>query len=262
MGVIIFLLVFSAAACADCGDSKFADMLYSSGEYDKAALEYLRLIYECPDEDRAPLWKKTAGLCRYNTGDYNKALRFFRELAPEDSASALLAARSSLKLGLTDSARALLKGRSDPDGILLLSRSYFEENNYDKAAEILKDVARGTGTPAELRMRSAGQYLDSLISFEPKSYACAGLLSIVPGLGHFYTGNNGDGFFSAVVTGIFAGMTVYYYHFGSEVRAYFTGAVAGGFYFGSIYGAIMGVKKYNRSEKAYFRTKASAFYED
>ena len=73
----------------------FADQLYTQGDYQMAALEYSRLLYQSGDTLGMPMEALRLARCRHLTGDYSGALELYGFLAgnlpdDDDRARALL----------------------------------------------------------------------------------------------------------------------------------------------------------------------------
>lgn len=116
---------------------------------------------------------------------------------------------------------------------------------YGAALDTLKLVP--AVSPDAFRAQAMVKAVTDASVFRKKQYAPALILSLVPGLGHLYTGRRGDAAMSAITVATGAFITGYYAHHRSRERMYAAGTVTGLFYAGSMYGAVVSVKIYNRT---------------
>lgn len=80
-----------------------------------------------------------------------------------------------------------------------------------------------------------------------KSPIVAGILSVAPGVGKFYTKNYTDGLTSFLLTGLFTFLAYDNLRNSHHFRGYFFSFAALGFYLGNIYGSIVAAHRYNRN---------------
>jgi hypothetical protein len=77
-----------------------------------------------------------------------------------------------------------------------------------------------------------------------KPYAAA-LLGIIPGMGYIYSGDIATGIFAFLLVSIDAVMTYFAFRSHNDVIGYFTGAVGGLFYAGSMAGGYLAAQRFN-----------------
>jgi hypothetical protein len=130
----------------------------------------------------------------------------------------------------------------------------FSVRQYAAALDTLKTVPIGSADA--FKARALEKAVAEASTFRKKQYAPALCLSLIPGLGHLYTGRRGDAAMSAITITTGAGIAGYYAYHQSRMRAYAAGAATGLFYAGSIYGAAVSVKIYNRSARNRIRETA------
>ena len=206
----------------------FADFLYNGKDYERAAIEFKRLIYEYPDSTR--FYMKT-GDCYFNLQKYNDAIKYYKEILGkknEDTAAVRIIV-SYLLLNLPDSAEFYL-GYS---------------NHFMKYMKALIEVRKGNKEYYDYFGRQF---------HKRKSPVIAGLLSIVPGMGKLYSGRKRDACFSVSIIPLFAGLTYYYYTEKQYYTAGLFGIITTVFYAGEIYGGVNSAIRYNKyiSEKEFF----------
>ncbi len=80
-----------------------------------------------------------------------------------------------------------------------------------------------------------------------KSPTVAGILSIIPGFGKFYTKNYSDGLTSLLITGLFSFLAYDNFKNSHQFRGYLFSVTALGFYLGNIYGSVASAYRYNRN---------------
>jgi TM2 domain-containing membrane protein YozV len=84
-----------------------------------------------------------------------------------------------------------------------------------------------------------------IIEYNPKSPAVGGLLSLIPGFGHFYAGRGADGFKSLIINGTFISLTVFSFLEGYDGLGVAFGIVEGVLYISNIYGGVNAVLQEN-----------------
>jgi tetratricopeptide (TPR) repeat protein len=260
-GLFILLAVMSGAA-QNRVDNSFANTLFQNEEYEQAALEFERLLFFHPNSDQKDQWQYCLGLSRKRSGQCNKAIEDFGSIAESsawrDSAK-MGQAECCLESGRAAQALNALEGMSTGQALFTKGYARLLNGEYAKAARDLGQI--GAGDEYAVRGHAMAQAIDSLVHFKTKHYAPAGLLALFPGLGHVYAGRCGDALFSFSVIGSFGGIAYYYYYHDAPGRAAFVGTITGLFYAGSVYGALVSVKLYNRKEPERLQQSAKRIYE-
>lgn len=236
---------------------KFADHLYQSGDYLRAAGEYQRYLFYYPQDADSTLYR--LGLCYRRAGDTERAIHSFSELVTSHAESRFRSAAS-----------------------YQIAYTYFLSSQYEKSIQFLDKVenADEPGRPGVLRTfnylhqkrwRDAERALSDLdpkdvelsrtvlslrasaqegMRLPRKSPALAALLSaVVPGAGKFYCGQYGDGFYSlflAGATGLLAwdGFRDDGLH---SIRGWIFGSLGAVFYTGNIYGSAVAARVHNHT---------------
>ncbi len=235
---------------------RFAEHLYSERDFYRAITEYKRFLFEHPDSGRA-------GWVRLRIGQSYLAGRKY------EAARALFA-------GLRDSA---------PDGELrgaaALARSFYLDGRLQQSLGVLEDLLPASSDAsfhgaawylagcAHLRAGSldsaraafgliranhdlaerAGLLLARIHEGEDlpeKSPALAGLLSIVPGMGHFYLEEYSTGLTALAWNGMFGYATYEAFRHRKWGVGVLLAALELLWYSGTIYGAVSGAERHNR----------------
>ena len=255
------VFVNTDTACAYGRDEiiSFADELYSLGEYDRAAVEYLRFAFLYPNDSCADAALFKAGLCREKAGDLEQARKIYTLLgqSPNSRSKEFAAYRVALSYLLEenyDSARAVLD--SVPNrGAAEYLRGWIlmGQQKYAEAVKTFSSLAQNSDSS------DVGGSLNYLLTrarqgekIPYRSPFVAGLLSaIVPGLGRAYCGRWDDGLFSLIVVGVPASLAYTTYEKDKTFSAVMA-AFAGFFYLGNIYGSAKGAKIYNIQRRQKF----------
>jgi tetratricopeptide (TPR) repeat protein len=237
---------------------KFAENLFSTGDYERAIGEYLRAAAHCEEDSmRDSLWYRIAVAYLYLS----------RPLDARRYADRILHARGDT-LGYDRT-------------VCLRAFSYYLEHRYDSAAllqPVLLDDQVWRQRLYQIRIASllrqyrwqeavelsAPSMADSLsiglqtiarqgISLEFKSPITAGFLSaIVPGSGKLYARRGWDGLYSLLIVGTMAWQSYEGYRKDGpvSVRCLLFGGLGGVFYTGNIYGSIAAARKNNESKRS------------
>ncbi len=260
--ILLITVLVSASFAGPCAaQPQFANRLYKEGDFLLAALEYERLIYFSDSTTMVPTWRYMLGMSYRRAGLHQKAIERFLHidsLHEVYTVARYRAAQSYLSLHRIDKAQSMLRDSRTDSCILLRGYTRLLQHRY---AHARKDFQRiDSGSAHIQKARAMARITDTLVNFTPKRYIYAGLLSVVPGLGHTYTGQWKDGLFSLSVVGTFGGVAYYYYHHDAYTRAATVGTISALFYAGSIYGALTGVKLFNRDRKQQLEQRAQRIY--
>lgn len=238
---------------------KFADHLYQEKDYLRAIGEYQRYLLYSPQDADSVLYK--IGLCYRLAGDTERAIIYFRKIAPRNSDNPL---RFSANYQI--------------------AYTYFLDDQHENSLQYLNQILDDTKSPDERgklqilaafnymhqsRWRDAEHILGSLISEDEdlnltasslkararegmnlprKSPIMAGLFSaVIPGTGKIYCREYGDGIYSLIITGI-TGWLAWNGFRGNGIRSvsgWVFGSVCSVFYAGNVYGSAVAARIYN-----------------
>jgi len=259
VSVVAVILSLTASALAggyDPGEGiiAFADFLYDSGDYLRAAIEYKRYIFLFPegrDVERAIF---RTGLSYRKSGKPKLAISEFKRLLRAFPGSGLSCV-AKFEIGRTyflsgdyGRAKEWFSSLSDPaisrDARCGLGWTLLEEGRWAEASDVLSAVS------PELAGWARGG-----MNLPRRSPALSAILStLVPGAGQIYCGRPGDGFYSFVLSGSFGLASYLSIRDGNTQRGYLLGAAAVGFYLGNVYGAALAAMDFNaRKVRDYIR---------
>ncbi len=236
----------------------FADYLYCQKDYLRASDEYKAWL-EINNNDTVEF---KSGLSLQLTGAYSEALNRFHDI-PYSS--------SYYTESREEYARTLFLLKDYPD-----LRGYFKRSDPSKdfypfitrLNNITYFVTEGNLPPEDNFVSTfpPEQKGDIIKLYEwksdppYKSPVLAGILStIVPGLGKVYTQNYSDGFFAALLTGLFGYIAYTDFKADHQVRGWIFTGVAALFYAGNIYGSAASAQIYNAKIRFDFESDLQSF---
>ncbi len=248
------------SAPADRDLFAFAEKLFSQQDWYRAIGTYKEYIFFNPDGAHVAEARYRIARC-YRFGEkWNHALVAFQEVHPESPlapAARVDSGYTQLAIHAPEMTRDTLTPMLRPDAPepharrakFLVAMSYVQEHDWKDAATAFEEAA--AGAPADDEIATKSKLLAAKVregdDLSFKSPLLAGLLSIVPGLGHVYVGRFGDAFEAFFFTGLFGFLTAYGWKAGLGRLYYITGGTLTGiFYFANIYGAVNIARQSNR----------------
>jgi tetratricopeptide (TPR) repeat protein len=262
--IIIVLLLGASSAYADDAELRFAESLFAERDYYRAITEYKRFLFLHPDSPKVP-WVRFRIGESYLAGGKLDAARFaFEDLLkvqPDPrirSFAALSMARAFYKRGMLQQSAGvldeLIPRLDDPD--LKGQALYLSGCARLKIGEVKSARAAFENISNDHQLAERGRWLsEQMVRAEDlpeKSPVLAGLLSIVPGLGHIYLGEYAVAFTALCWNGLFGFAT----YDGFRRGHYGVGALLAAmellWYSGTIYGAVSGAHRYNRDARLNF----------
>lgn len=248
IGLTILLSVINLQAADTSVDPpkilNFANYLFATQDYLRAAIEYERYLYLSETENDTILFK--IGLCHQLRERYDYASQAFLKIMSLAGSELITSARlaylyNQYKL---ENWVAIQQFDSQTD-----AEYYFQYlAHLHRDSTIFNPTILNSITDDSLRQLMA-EIEARRQKLQRKSPLLASFLSaVVPGLGKVYIKRPGDALFSFGMTG-FAGL-VSWQAFKADLLI--TGIVCSGmtlsFYFGTIYGSYIGTQLYNRSQ--------------
>ncbi len=236
----------------------FADYLYCQKDYLRASDEY-KVWLEKNNNDTVEF---KSGLSLQHNGIYSEALNRFYNI-PYSS--------SYYSESRKEYARTLFLQKDYPDLRNFFMRSDPQKNFYPFANRLnnISYFFTEDSLPPEdsfLSIFPLDQKKDLRNFYEwktdppYKSPLIAGILStIVPGLGKVYTQNYSDGFFAALLTGLFSYIAYTDFKADHNVRGWIFTGVTAFFYTGSIYGSAASAQIYNARIRFNFESELQNF---
>lgn len=234
---------------------KFASYLLKSGQFEFAGEEFERLSLLYPKNDTLKWHVMQAfRLAQKPTS----SLTYFKLFYPDSSKAPEFVAREAgwccLLLNQPKRYDHLILPllASDPNRQKLAQLEGLAwQARWKEARKIVKEIPQD-GVPSDLNSLLNEAYRKK----KKNPYLAAGL-SIIPGLGRFYTGDWKD----ALVSIIFISANGFTAYRGfekqgqSSVRGWIFGSLGTGFYLGNIYGSFLSAKKKNRRINHEYQTK-------
>jgi hypothetical protein len=203
---------------------KFADHMFEQKDYPTALGEYKRYVFM---GDSQPEYIASHIIeCLTNLKKFDEALEEAEHF--QNSAQQYYTKGMIYYLAMSyDSSRSYLV-RTDPP-------------YTDRARKIM-----GLGYAEEFNFQKASEYIHlPLPGPQHKSPVLGGILSLVPGAGHFYSGRFSDGIYALVIVGAASALSWYYYDRDENIKFGFCLGAAILFYAGNIYGGINAARNYN-----------------
>lgn len=246
----IFIFLCALATGTNAQSFAFADSLFEAGDYELAAVEYERCVYQSESRQATHEALKRRAESYKRLGRYDKAgdalercaesygeflqLALCRYLAGSYSSAAFAADRCEM---LCDSV--------GEDIYLIKLLALNEQGLYDSARVVADSlVAKHMAATGE----DISSLIDSIYACKPhlKSEKLAWYLSFVPGLGHAYAGEYGLGAVALLMNAAALGFGVWQVFEGCYLTAWLGGAgLLSTTYPGAMRSAEHCVKKYN-----------------
>lgn len=255
---------------------EFGDHLFDDGDYYRAVTEYRRYLFKTRGQGQdAPRAALAIGEAYIRGAQYEAAALQFDSVAERrtDDTGRAIASISSARAYLLDDRPLLARPRARrifqdeamhptlrTEAGLLLALSYLQGENYEKADALLKDQRVNSGSRAPLA-RALRKALDDRRSLPQKNPLLAFVLSLVPGLGHFYLGQWAVGITALLWNGLFTAGAIDAWIQRSWGVAIILTLLELTFYAGSIFGAVSGAFKYNRDQELNWKDAVRAQYE-
>jgi len=239
----------------------FADHLFADGDYYRAITEYRRYLFQVKGQGaQAARAACAVGESLYRGEQYEAAAKQWDEVA-ERAQSAALRHQALFSAGLaylqakqSYAAKPRFRLLAQDEGAekslrshaqWLLAWGHLDSGEVEMARVVLQGLVE---SPSSLQSQ-AESFLKAIAVEalpEPKSPLAAGLLSVVPGVGHFYLGQWQVGMTSLIWSGGLLAASAYSALQQDYVLAGALGVVGLGWYSGGVYGAISGAMQHNR----------------
>jgi len=229
---------------------KYAEHLFSSGNFQEAATEYERLILI--DTAHASNYKLVAVQSYRLAQNLDVGFKRFNAWFNDDQKQQFPVNREFslylIGLGFYNDALAFLEGAQgmeadDKNTLIALSHSFLAE--WKEASEALLKLNESNATSTILE-----QVAKDGNKLRFKKPGLAAVLSIVPGLGRVYTGNYADAGISAltITTIAWQAYTGFDKNGTRSFYGWLTATLATAFYFGNIYGSYRSAQLYNKQK--------------
>jgi tetratricopeptide (TPR) repeat protein len=254
-------LLASEVVITDEDQWNFARSLMETGKYDQAAGEFERFIHFFPDNSKAPLAGYLIGVCYLKGRHYEKARAIFFKIVNSEPKD-LMAGKAFFMVGESYYREGAYKEASfyyreviekfeylevKNAALYRLGWTAMQEGRWQEASEKFKRVAESTFYYADAQ-RLADDSLEGE-GLPHKDPTTAGMLAIMPGLGHVYVGRYKDGAVAFLLNALFIWATLEAIDEDLKVLAGILAFIELGWYTGNIYSAVNAAHKHNRKVK-------------
>jgi TolA-binding protein len=269
--IVIFLWAMPASVPAnqiviDSDDQfKFALQAFELGEYQRAVVEFERFIHFFPESEKVPRARYLIGAAYLKGRQFEEARNVLLEVYESYShklrggKALLLVGESYFTQGISDEATFYFKRviqefplpeLTNP-AYYRLGWSRMHGDQWSEASETFKRVEKQSPLyPSALDLAEESLKGNEL---SYKSPTTAGVLAIIPGLGHAYLGRYKDGLVSLLLNGLTIWAAVEAFDSDLNVLGGLLVALEVGWYSGNIYSAVNGAHKYNKKIRDDFR---------
>ena len=232
----------------------FAETLQSEGNYERAIIEYRRLLSYFPDSNYRKQASKSVFYCYYKAEQYLTAIHWGQELLEEDIASAdadeirFFIGASYFKVGNYPRARSYFTevandGELGDKSLILQGLSYAMETSWEYAEVSFARI--GPDSKFSDKARQCEKLSQDGRKLGLKSPAIAGILAVVPGLGYLYDGYKQTALSAFVVNSLFIWSTIEAFRRDSKSLGTMLGVLSFGWYTGNIYGSVVSAQRRN-----------------
>ena len=245
----------------------FAEELYQTGQYYRALTEYQRFQSYYPNHEMSENVMFKIGLCYFRGKKYKEGASAFEEMNSHypgttlGKEALLMAGECYRKQGFTMLAMERfgtltenpIQEETTVKAIYAMGLISAENNKLEEATEHFKRLEENPSYTAESKrlVEDVNKYKTS----KRKNPTAAGILAIVPGLGHLYCERSGDALVSFLVNGLFTWGAVESFNQNQYVLGGILAFFELGWYVGNITSAVGSAHKYNRSQQKIFHDR-------
>ena len=244
---------------------KFADCLFYSKDYLRAAAEYQRYLFLNRESGDTEFIYYLIIKSVFRGGDYQRCWKLLNEFALRYPASprlnevplykAIVLNRQRNFNGSLELAQAI-DSKNPELRAGLMALDYLQLGDYDRARQLACGFAaegRSIAGPSSMdkyniELPALCNYISSADTLRFKSRFLAGLYSaIIPGAGKAYSGRFTDGIYSLLVIGLTGWQAYNGFHDDGRrsTKGWIFGILSGGFYLGNIYGSVIAADLHN-----------------
>jgi outer membrane protein assembly factor BamD (BamD/ComL family) len=242
----------------------FAEELYQTGQYYRALTEYQRFHSYYPSHEMRENVMFKIGLCYFLGKKYEEGVLAFEEMNRQYPETALgkeallLAGECYRKNGLTimamekfrQLAENSIQDETTVKAVYTIGLIYSKNGKLGEAAENFKRLEEN---PDYIELsKKLLEDVDRYKNAKKKSPVAAGILAIVPGLGHIYCERPKDALVSFLLNGAFTWGAVESFRQGQNVLGGILAFFELGWYLGNIHSAVGSAHKYNRHQEKMF----------
>ncbi|MEA2039988.1 MAG: tetratricopeptide repeat protein [Thermodesulfobacteriota bacterium] len=257
---------FSNQIVIDSNDQfDFAYACMERGEYDQAVAEFERFTHFFPNDSRVPKARYLIGMCYLKSSRYEPAREIFSRIIDANQGTRLagkalfLIGESYYEEGELHTAEYFFARVIEeyPFGDLKNSALYrlgwarMESNEWQKASEAFCKVNEQSPLYDNSRELAKQSLEGEALLYKDPAYA--GVLAVIPGLGHVYVSRYKNAAVAFVLNALFIWAAVEAFHQDHNVLGGILAFLEIGWYSGNIYSAINATHKYNRKVRDDFR---------
>ena len=244
---------------------RFALETMKKGDYQRAIVEFERFMHFFPDDTRIPKARLLIGVCHLEAGDFEKA-RGTLDAVSRDYASTTVGGKALLfmgesyyRQGISEEAAHYFQRVVDEypipslknPALYRLGWSRLQDNDWHGAEQTFKLVGRNSPLYPSAQDLSAQSLEGEDLPY--KDPTLAGVLAIVPGMGHVYCNRYKDALVAFLLNGLFIWAAAEAFNEDLPVLGGILSFFELGFYGGNIYSAVNAAHKYNRKVRDDFR---------
>jgi len=244
---------------------RFALETMKKEDYQRAIIEFERFVHFFPDDKRTPKARLLIGVCHLEAGQFEKAREVLEAVSRTyanttvGGKALLFMGESYYRQGVTEEAVRYFQrvvdeypipSLKDP-ALYRLGWSRLQADDWRNAEQTFKLVGRNSPLYPSAQDLSARSLEGEDLPF--KDPTLAGVLAIVPGLGHVYCNRYKDALVAFLLNGLFIWAAVEAFDEDLPVLGGILTFVELGFYGGNIYSAVNAAHKHNRKVRDDFR---------
>ncbi len=241
---------------------KFADYLYTQGDYLRAAGEYQRYLFSQPTPLEDDILRRIADSYRLG-GQPDRAVQFLETQPDSNLARYELGATYFLMKRYDESIRFLKESQDLFQGgeyrwksQLLIGVNQLMQKRWENAVQHFDQFdLRGRPEAAGRRVSMYKKYAEAGRNLPSKSPLLAGFLStVLPGSGRVYVGRSNDALLTVFLLGIlgWGAYDGFSENSVSSRKGWVLGTIGGILYLGNIYGSVVAAQTHNRRMEAAF----------
>lgn len=258
--------VLPAQITIDSDDQfQFAKETMEKGEYLRAVAEFERFIHLFPEDEKVPEARYLIGFCYLQAKDYDSARGVLGEVyqsyadSPIGGKALILIGESYYRQGNLEGAdrhfSMVVEKYPQPElknaAIYRLAWTRMKENKWQEASETFMRVEKESRLYLSAQELSRASLKGELLPY--KDPTTAGVLAVIPGLGHVYCNRYKDGLVALLLNGLTIWAAIEAFDEDVEVVGGILIFLGVGFYAGNIYSAVNSAHKYNRKARNDFR---------
>jgi tol-pal system protein YbgF len=244
---------------------QFARQTMERGEYFRAIAEFERFIHFFPEDEKVPQARYLIGFCYLKVKNYESARKALEKVyknyssRPVGGKALFLMGESYYRQGLLKEAQAYFKEVIETYPHLdvkhaaqyRLAWSRMKEDKWREASETFMVVEKSS--PLYLNSQDLAEMSLKGEALPSKNPRTAGVLAIIPGLGHLYCERPKDAMVAFLLNGVTIWAAVEAFDEDLQVLGSILILLEVGFYAGNIYSAVNSAHKFNRKVRNDFR---------